>query len=156
MSVVKFIINNIEREKEIIEIVYKNIEFLKAQKIKFTLPKNSVDREYNIKEYQDYKNQLKNRWEKEKGNFVERLLTFFHKTKKTQFKVEISKYGPLGFYNSSDNTIIINLNAKRNPTDIIKHEMVHIMVEPFIKKYKISYKNKEIIVDTILTVLSTK
>ena len=150
----KFTISTLEREKEIVDMVRKNIEFLKSNRIRFTLPEKAIEKEYNIKKYESYKELLEAEWVKRgEDNFVERLLTFFHKSADFQFIIEISNYGPLGFYNENNNTVTINLNTHLDVIKTIKHEMVHIMVEPFIKKYHIEHKQKESIVNTILKIL---
>lgn len=106
-----------------------------------------------LKNIKDIKNGLKRNWKEREGGFVEKLLLFFHEPETFQFIVEISNYGPLGSYNPQNNTVTINLNTPFDPIETIKHEMVHIMVEPFVKKYKISHNQKEIIVKTISKIL---
>ena len=90
---------------------------------------------------------------KRRGEFCRKIANFFHKPADFQFIIEISNYGPLGFYNENNNTVTINLNTHLDVIKTIKHEMVHIMVEPFIKKYHIEHKQKESIVNTILKIL---
>ena len=153
MSNVKFTINTIKREKEIANMVSKNVEFFKINKVRFTWPEKPVEEEYDINKYKEYKERIEKEWKKRGQGFVMRLLTFFHLPKKFQFIIEISNYGPLGFYNADTNTITVNLNTHLDAIDTIMHEMVHIMVEPFIKKYDIKYERKEFIVDTILKIL---
>jgi len=153
MKNVKFIINSIPREKEIVKMTQKYLSFLTNEKIIFTLPKKDVVKEYDIKKYQQYKKYLEKEWAKKEKGFVKRLLTFFHQPLELQFIVEISNYGPLGFYNSSNNTVTINMNHPFDVTRTIKHEMVHIMVEPFVKKYSVSYQKKEHIVNIVMEIL---
>ena len=74
----KFTISTLEREKEIVDMVRKDIEFLKSNRIRFTLPEKAIEKEYNIKKYESYKELLEAEWVKRgEENFVERLLTFF-------------------------------------------------------------------------------
>ena len=153
ISNVKFVISTVEKEKEIVGMIRKDIEFFKTHKIRFTWPKKKVEEEYNIKKYKDYKEWLENEWLKKENGFTERLLTFFNKPTKLQFIIEISNYGPLGFYNPNNNTITINQNTHLDSIGTIKHEMIHILVEPFIKKYHIQHKKKEHIVNTIFEFL---
>lgn len=149
----KFSINNIEREKEILDVVRKNIDFLNENKIIFTQTQNSLEKEYKVKKYKDYKKWIKEEWKKREGGFLEKLLIFFNKPAKTQFIIEISNYGPLGFYNVRTNTVTINMNTMLDAVKTIKHEMIHIILEPFIKKYSIEHKQKEDIVNTVLDIL---
>ena len=134
-------------------MVRKNVEFFKTNKIRFTWPEKTVEEEYSIKKYKMYKEWIEVEWAKKERGFVERLLIFFHKLAELQFTIEISNYGPLGFYNASSNTLTVNLNNHPNVIHTIKHEMVHIMVEPFIRKYHIEHARKEFIVNTILSIL---
>lgn len=130
-------------------MVRKNIKFLETNRICYTLPQKTIEKEYIIKKYEKYKEWIENEWEKEEKGFTEQLLTFFHGPLDFQLTIEISNYGPLGFYNENKNIATINLNTHLNPVNTIKHEMVHVMLEPFIKKYSIDHSRKEFIVNTI-------
>lgn len=151
---VKFVINTVDREKEIVRMTLKNIKFLKDNKINFSLPVKTVEEEYDIKKYETFREKVEQAWDKKK-DFTQRLLTFFHEPLETKFVVEISNYGPLGFYSFNKHAVTINLNTRLNPIDTIMHEMTHIMVEPFVLRYHISYHQKENIVNAILRILET-
>lgn len=131
-------------------MVRKNIKLLETNRICYTLPQKTIEKEYIIKKYEKYKEWIENEWEKEEKGFTEQLLTFFHRPLDFQLTIEISNYGPLGFYNENKNIATINLNTHLNPVNTIKHEMVHVMLEPFIKNYSIDHSRKEFIVNTIL------
>ncbi|OGZ32942.1 MAG: hypothetical protein A2V69_02980 [Candidatus Portnoybacteria bacterium RBG_13_40_8] len=152
----KFVINSIEREKEIVDMVNKNINFFRTNRIVFTFPEKTVEEEYDIKKHENYKEWLETEWAKRENEFTERLLFLFNKSIELQFTVEISNYGPLGFYNTNTNTVTINLNTKLDVISTIKHEMIHIILEPFIRKYQIEHARKEFIIDTILKILDTQ
>ncbi len=154
MPRVKFIVNNIRREKEIVNMVQENLDFLKKNKIRFTWPEKRVEDEYNKKIYEDYKKWLGKEWRKKENKFVEKLLHLFNRPKNTKFNVEVSNYGPLGFYNTRNNTITINLNTHLDVVDTIKHEMIHIMIESFVRKYELSYTDKERVVNIVFNILS--
>lgn len=153
MSNVKFAISTIERENEIFIMVRKHLEFLKTNRIRFTWPKKTVEEEYDVKKYKTYKERLKAEWTKRGGGFTKRLLTFFHRSANLQFTIEVSNYGPLGFYAARSNTVTINLNTHLDVVNTIKHEMIHIMLEPFVQKYHPEHERKEMIVDTLLKIL---
>ncbi len=156
MPNVKFIICSIKREKDIFDMVRRNMEFLKTNKIKFTWPQQTVEEEYDTKKYESYKKWIEIEWAKRERGFTERLSVFFHEPGETKFTVEISNYGPLGFYNASNNTVTINLNTHLDAINTIMHEMIHIMLEPFIKKYNIEHLQKEFVVNTILKILKNE
>lgn len=153
MPYTKFIISTIKKEKEIADMVSKNVDFFKANKICFTWPEKTVEEEYDINKYEKYKKQIEIEWAKREQDFTGRLLKFFYQPKEFQFTIEISNYGPLGFYNIETNTVTININSHLDVIDTIKHEMIHIIMEPFLNKYHIKYKQKEFIVDSILKIL---
>ena len=151
---VRFVINAIEREQEIAAMVSKHIEFFENNNIRFTRPVQSVDEEYDAEQYETYKIRLETEWTKREQGFTERLLTFFQRPADLQFTVELSNYGPLGFYNEKSNTITVNLNTHLDPVRTIMHEMVHIMLEPFIQKYRIEHNAKESIVNAVVGFLA--
>lgn len=153
----KFVICSIKREKAIFNLIKKNIDFLKTNKILFTLPqkKEEIEKEYDIKKYQNYKKIILDNWKEKDDNFVKKLLTFFQKNlQKTKFIIEISNYGPMGFYNAKKRKITINLNNNFDPIKVVQHEMIHIMIEPYIKKFNIDYQKKEELVDIIFKILN--
>jgi len=147
-----FKICDINREKQITEMVKEWLEFLKQNNIRFTWPEKGIEQEYNIEKYNTFKKTIEERWKKEEKKFIPKLLIFFHQSKDTQFTVEISNYGPLGFYNPENNTITINLNTHLDPISTIKHEAIHLMVEPYIREFKLSHQEKEKIVNTLLDI----
>ncbi len=153
MKGVRFIICNIQREKEIINMVEKNVEFFKELKIKFTWPKKLLEEEYEIGKYKKYKKKLESKWTKKDNEFIEKLACFFRESSGLNFIIEISNYGPMGFYNARKNIITINMNNPNN-VNTIKHEMIHILVEPFIREYNINHGKKEMIVNTVKDIIS--
>ncbi|MCK9578208.1 hypothetical protein M0R01_01785 [bacterium] len=156
MSELKFIPNSIEEETIIIEKTQENIEFFNKYNIIFTLPQKQIQEEYDIKKYNDFILCLRKWWTKNDDEFINKLLVFFNKPKKTDFLVKISNYGVLGSYSDKQNTITINCYIKEidfDPVRIIKHEIIHILVQPYIETYSISHEKKESIVNTILEAL---
>ena len=65
--------------------------------------------------------------------------------------MKISQYGPIGFYDYKTNCITISRHSHICPVKIIKHEMIHIIVEPYVLKYKFDHTQKEYIVETLGT-----
>jgi len=69
-----------------------------------------------------------------------------------QYKIKLTLYGPGGSYNSSGGEIIMltpeDGKFKREPSETIVHEMVHIGIEAIIiKKYNLAHWVKERMVD---------
>ncbi len=153
MRNIKFIICDIQREREIVDMVEKNFEFFKKFKVKFTWPKKPLKEEYDIEKYKKYKKELESKWTKDDDEFVEKVLCFFRESQELNFTIEISNYGPMGFYNTRKNIVTINMNNP-NSVNTIKHEIIHILIEPFIKKHNINHEKKEIIVNTVKNIIS--
>ncbi len=153
MKSTKFIICDIRREEEIVNMVEKNIVFLKENKIKFTWSKRPLKEEYKVEEYKKHKKELESKWTKKDDQFVEKLVYFFGKPPGLNFIIEISNYGPMGFYNARKNTVTVNINNP-NSVDTIKHEIIHILIESFIKEYNINHEKKEMIVNTVKDIIS--
>ena len=149
---IKFYINTIQEEEEVFNIIKKNIEFIKKHKIKITWPQKSIRDEYNKKDMLKFKNKLEEHWQKEYAYFFEKLQDLFSLKITKPFKIYISNYGSGGSYDLPDN-VAINKNLKYDHISIIKHEIVHLILEPFIQKYKIPHNNKEELVDNILKLL---
>ncbi len=139
---VKFKINTIEEEKEVADMTKGAIDFFKKENILFKwADERTIQQNYNERKYKDFLKKIKKRWKKEENKFVEKLIDFF-KVEDINFTVKITSYGPMGFYQADKNQIILNLYNEK-PVRTIKHEMVHIMVEPFIQKYSIDHNDKE-------------
>lgn len=156
MSKLKFSINSIEEEKEVYENTLKNIEFYKKYKVIFTLPQKKIEEEYNLDRYNTFISLLKKWWTEEDEIFIDKLLMFFNKDKNTQFTVKISNYGVLGSYSDKRNEGTLNCHIGDidfDPIRIIKHEIIHILVEPFIEEYSINHEKKELIVNSVLEMM---
>jgi hypothetical protein len=52
---------------------------------------------------------------------------------------------------SLPNKIIYNIAMKSSPVNTVLHEITHLIIEPYIKRYRIQQDEKERIVDLILT-----
>lgn len=152
MSKLIFTICSKEREREIDEMVKKNLDFFKQNRIIFTQSERSIAEEYDLKKYDEYKERIGTEWDERSGDFFQKLSDFFRLPSELLFTVEISNYGPLGFYNTNGNIVTININAdnRQDFTNLIKHEMIHIAVDQFIRKYAVSYSQKEKIVNALL------
>lgn len=137
-------------------MVERHADFFKKQQIRFTWPEKSIEEEHKSKRYEEFISSIKANWGNSEDEFIKRLLIFFHESPDSQFTVEVSQYGPLGFYNLERRTITINLNTHLNPLDTIKHELVHLMLERFIRAYNFSHEQKEDLVNTILSLIKSE
>lgn len=152
MNKINFSINTLKEEKEIVEMTRKDVDFFKSQEIEITWPENTtVEEEYDKKKYEKFLKQVRERWQESSDNFLEKTADFFDKDMK-EVQVKVSAYGPMGFYNTDNNTVTINLNNDR-PVETIKHEIIHIFLEPSHNKENWSYKKKERVVSNILSTI---
>jgi len=150
MAQINFKICSIDRENEIFSMVKENLEFLKNNKIRFTWPQSTIEKEYDQKTYTSYKTWLTNEWIKRECNFLDKIIIFFNLPEDIIFEVEVSNYGPFGFYHSGLKRVTININNTLDVINTIKHEIIHIILDKYIIKYKIKYTDKEFIIKTIL------
>jgi len=65
------------------------------------------------------------------------------------FQLILTRYGVGGSY-SLPNKILYNFEMSYSSINIILHEIVHLVIEPYILKYQIEQNKKERVVDLIL------
>jgi hypothetical protein len=120
------------------------------------LPQKTIEEEYDPKRYSEFMTFLERWWTEEDEAFIDKLLLFFNKDKDTIFTIKVSNYGVLGSYSDKENIVILNCCIKDidfDPIRIVKHEIIHILVEPFIREYSIVHEKKEEIVNGVLKLM---
>jgi len=154
MNKIVFKIQSLQEEEFLVnKLVLPRLAFLKEKNIIFTLPKTSIEKEYNPAQLEVFKQKLEKDWDALNNNFFEKLEIFFGTTITDPFLVYVSNYGPLGRYLYKTHHVFINIHIEEkgfNAIKTVKHEIVHLIVEPFIQYYKINYEKKEKIVDMII------
>lgn len=153
MASIIFQSNSIEREKNVVEMTRRQLDLIKMNRIRITWPASTVEEEYRRADYDDFCSQLEKRWAREAPHFLERLLAFFHEPLTKTFTVHISNYGPLGFYHAGDAAVTVNRQTHLDPVRTIKHELIHIMLEPYVREYQVDQARKEAIAESILGLL---
>ena len=120
------------------------------KKIIATNVKKIVSREYGVGEYKKTKLMIKSSWDKISREFAASLLAVGLKPEPF-YMVLLTKYGVGGSYNLP-NHIILNFRGKSSKelAKTIMHEIIHLLIEPLIKRHKISHWAKERIADLIL------
>ncbi len=149
MPKVSFKINDINQEKILVESLKKSIDFFNSHRIETTWPKNDLEKEYNENDYADFKNKLEKEWIEKENNFFDKIEDFFAVKINEPFEVNISNYGVGGCYNLP-RKITINKQLPYDHILNIKHEIIHLLIEPFIKKHNIDFQNKEKLTNCIL------
>ena len=153
MSKIAFKTNDINQEKVLVESLRKSMDFFNSHGITTTWPKEDVEKEYKESGYNDFKDKLEQEWNEKENNFFEKVETFFNFKIDEQFEVNISNYGVGGCY-SLPRKITINKQLPYDHVSNIKHEIIHLLIEPFIKKYNIDFQNKEKLTNCILELFS--
>lgn len=112
--------------------------------------KTAVALEFNEDFYKEQAEKLKKEWAKIEKAFLINLKTLGGSTPKF-YNIYLTKYGVGGSYHLP-NTVILNLDygSRENIIYTIIHEIVHLAVEKWIKKYRVSHWDKEWLVDTTM------
>ena len=150
---IEFKINNLKEERQVIVGTKKNSAWLEERGYFFTLPDNCLEKEYSIEKYKT--SMIVKEWKKIETIFLNEARVFDCGIKKT-IKVYFTRYGVGGSYFPLSDEVLININekCKKSPKDIsatIAHEIIHLLVDPTIKKLKIDHWIKERVVDLILS-----
>ncbi len=154
----KFSVNTIKEERDVIQRMKSNLEFLKENRIRFTWFANNkkIEEEYQPNRYENFRKKLIKEWMEYNDNFIEKLSVFLgRKLEEKDFSVKISNYGPLGSYNHKNNSIFINMNIEeKRRIGLIKHEIIHIVLEFLFRKYIVDYKRREKIVEKTTEIIN--
>ncbi len=109
---------------------------------------NQIKKEYAEKKYKEVGRKITYDFSIIQETFTEKVKNIFDKETPDTFLINLTNYGVGGSYNSP-NIVIFNINNQKGLKTLI-HEIIHILIEPFIQKYEIQHWEKERIVDLIL------
>jgi hypothetical protein len=110
--------------------------------------KNKITEEFDEIKYKQVADKILSDFSKINKELSKKIKETFNKKIPTSFVIYLTNYGTGGSYESS-NIVIFNLNSKKGYKTII-HEIIHLIIEPWIQEYKIQHWEKERIVDLIL------
>lgn len=110
----------------------------------------ALEGEYDEKQYKKAAREIASNFHKIEDNFYLKLQELCGLKIKKNYKLILTRYGVGGSY-SLPNKIIYNIEMKYSSVNTILHEIIHLAIEPYIKKYQIQQNKKERIVDLILT-----
>lgn len=148
-SQVKFVINSLEEEKEIVRLTKEKEKWFKKNKYRFTLPNKPLEAIYKKEDYLKKIKKIEQDWQKQERQFFSILEDFFGKKFKKKIIVHVSKYGVGGGYDLP-NHVYINIELPYNIVKIMRHEILHLIIEPFVQKYKIDHREKEKIINCLM------
>jgi len=106
-----------------------------------------ITEEYQTEEYEKVTTELSKSFDQISTRFKNALKELFADVP-NGIMVNITKYGVGGSYHLPS-TIILNFHMS-NLLNTVIHEIVHLVVEPFIQKHSIEHWEKERVVDLIL------
>lgn len=109
----------------------------------------TVSAEFNQKEYEEKTQDLIQKWEETKEDFLNKLATLGLPLQ-PEYRVTFTKYGVGGSY-GLPNKIQINFDYSyaRNILATTFHEIIHLTIENLIKEHNISHWAKERLVDFV-------
>lgn len=107
-----------------------------------------LGKEYDEAEYEKSALKIKKEFSKIEDDFFRKMEQACGKRIKRNYKLILTKYGVGGSYSLPDK-IIYNFGMKSSSLHTVLHEIVHLAIEPYIKKYQIQQFAKERIVDLI-------
>lgn len=107
--------------------------------------KKAIEKEFSEEDFQKAKKKLEIDWKQIKINFIKKTKEITGKSPPRIINVFLTKYGTGGSY-YAPNKIIINSSYK-NLIEVLKHEILHLLLEEEVKKRKFSQKDKEKFID---------
>ena len=153
---------SIKLEKQRIKNTIKKLSWYEKLGYSPSFPKNinskidnlekiytAIQNEYVEENYKKAAIEINKNFLKIESTVYNKLQKICCKKIKRNFKLILTKYGVGGSY-ALPNKIIYNIGMKFSSVNTILHEITHLIIEPYIKKYKIQQNEKERIVDLIL------
>lgn len=127
----------------------KNIPYQDIKLMTETEIKNLITEDYITEDYDKNIKYIKDRWLQVEPKFkleIEKMKIEII----PEFHIFFTKYGITGSY-ESPNIIFVNITKFYNEglLRIIIHELIHLLINPYILKYNIEHWSKERIVDLI-------
>ncbi|MDE2218038.1 MAG: hypothetical protein KGJ58_01100 [Patescibacteria group bacterium] len=112
--------------------------------------KNSVIAEYVESDYKIQKDYLLTNWNDVATQLSEGLSNIMF-VPMNHYNIFLSKYGVAGSYHYPDE-IIVNIKFKyeKGLLRTTAHEIIHLIIQPLIEKYKINHWSKERVVDLLM------
>ncbi len=139
-------INTFEEEQACIDFSKKTKEFCDSKGLNCILPAIEFTEEiYNKTNYKDIYNKIIDEFNIEE--FTEKINLFFNNPE-LLIDIRISAYGTYGYYWPHENKIFVNIHSG-NIISTIKHEIIHLIIEPYIQKYNIGHEEKERLVNSL-------
>ncbi len=111
---------------------------------------DAIDKEYNETLFCEIASDIQENWlnicKEWSARYIDEMSLIFYKS----YEINLTRYGTGGSY-EEPHKITLNIHDREPKmlTRIIFHEMIHLAIEPLIKKYEVSHWRKERIVDLL-------
>jgi len=154
-SRVKYTLENTARYKgaNYLVILPKKLTLDEANLLKTEELRNFITQEYDPIPYETAKKAIEFEWP-EKFKILKRGLETYGLQPDNEYKIILTRYGVGGSYDSgsSPKAVINNIGYKKDHSAIetVCHEIVHLCIDAWIKKYQVPQQLKERIVDLIM------
>lgn len=140
----------VEHEKKRVEFTLSKSDWYKAHNYNPLLPNEAIEKEFKKEDYENAEKELKSEFSKIEKSLEKSLIEKFGSNSiPPEYDVILTKYGVAGSYNLP-NKIIINISAKKSKIEILKHEIIHLIVENEVKKRDLTHEEKENLVNSLM------
>lgn len=140
----------IEYEQSRVKFTLSKLQWYKDKGYKPKLSKETVEKEFKKEDYENAEKELKSEFSKIEKSLEKSLIEKFGSNSiPPEYDVILTKYGVAGSYNLP-NKIIINISAKKSKIEILKHEIIHLIVENEVKKRDLTHEEKENLVNSLM------
>jgi hypothetical protein len=109
---------------------------------------DQIEKEFDEKKYKRLANQINSSFSTIKNQFSKKLHQIFNNIPSI-FVIHLTNYGVGGSYHLPNTVVCFIHNIKY--FEVIVHEIIHLLIENQVQKYKIKHWEKERIVDLILS-----
>ena len=156
------IIYNLETDLEAVSDTLNDLEWLQKNDYKFFLPKSldlktysnvkgSIKNEYHEEDYKEIGGLVDEEWKNKWEILLKKIFDEIKEKPQEEYNIFLTRYGVGGSYYRPNN-IVVNIQSvgKKNISETIVHEIIHLAIETYVKENNIKHWQKERIVDSIL------
>lgn len=148
--------NNSDEERKMIQFISGKKKWFDKNGYKYILPSEKRGLHYDKKKYQIIISKIKNNWLSRDGSiFLKKVSVFFNINYRKKILVNITMYGTGGMYDVNSGSIFINPKLGYDSISVIKHEIIHLFLEKYVRQFAVSHEKKEKMVQSIFLLLGS-
>lgn len=135
--------------------LFEERSWFKREKFFVFLPKSQEANEDEIKKNKSLDERiiwLKKEWNEIEKSYFQTVVKFRHKKLLPNYRCHVSRFGPEGKY-CQPNFLFVRLRTKsdnKRAIETIGHELLHLLFSDFFESKKLSYAEREGMVDTLI------